>query len=211
METFEDFKSDAKSFDNIVQIQLMRKYQAFMDYLSKIIQTILKDNEKEIISWLKQIKNSDKTLTLFARYVNYIRVGIGLSNDESHIIIKSISSRDKFYDPIVEFSSDENIKEFFRSDYNSFLQFYTPCNRNAENLVIDFKNQFNNAFYEKFKSKFESIWLDENSFKKSKYALSFSEEKRSEISNQILEYYDKFTKIILESNETIEAAKEHVM
>ena len=212
MKTFEDFEADAKEFDNIVKPKLMQIYKSFMDYLSKMIQTILKDNENEIISWFKQIKNGDETLIILAsENFRYIRIGIGLSNDKSRIIITLISSYDKFYNPIVEFNSDEYIDEFFKCDYDNFYKIYTPCYSNAETLVVEFVNQFNNAFYEKFKSKFESIYFDIDSFKKSKYALSFSDKKLSEISNQIDSYYDTFVKIEQDSRHAVEVAKKVFM
>lgn len=213
MKTFEDFEADAKEFSNTIKLELEQKYKSFMTYLSKMIQTILKDNEKEIISWFKQIKNGDETLILFAdEHIHHIRIGIGLSNNaKSRIIITLIESYDKYYNPIIGFNSDECINEFFERDYTNFLKFYAPCDRNAENLVINFVNQFNNAFYKQFKSKFELIYLDINSFKKSKYALSFSSEKLSEISNQILEYYDEFVKIAQDSSHVVEAAKKGIM
>lgn len=209
MKTFEEFRGDVKTYEDAVNNALIKKYKAFMDYMSKMVPTIFKDNEQEIISWLNAT-DYEYTLVLSVCTVgtHYIKIAIGLSDDESHIVINWFAAHDRYYDPKIDFCSDDkSISGFFEREFDNFLKLCAPCG-DINNMIIELANQFNSAIYEEFESMFKSIGLDTaNDFKHSKYALTFSDEKLSEIGNEISIYYDEFSKIVTESNHAIDVAK----
>lgn len=216
METFEDFKNDIKVFTDIVNSTLIRKNRWFMKYVSKIIQFIFEDNKQKIISWLNA--TDDKMLILSERTVgnHYIEIGIGLTEKFKRIDIIWFEAHDRSGDPKMNYNSakidfnstDESINEFFKHEYNNFLKLYTPLGY-VDTICVVAKviNMFNEALYEKFGSMFTSIRLNYEKFKNSKYALSFSDEKLSEICNEILKTYDEFVKNEQELNWTIETSE----
>lgn len=211
MKNFKDFQTDVKVYYDITTNAQIRKYRAFMDYMSKIISTIFKNNEQEIISWLNAIDNNDSSIILqYNGGSHYIQIGIGLSNDKSHIEIIWFGASGDDCNPKIDFNStDVSIIEFFIYAYNDFLKLCTPCcyDYDADNIVTEFVDRFNTAFWKTFKSIFKPIGLnDTDDFGKSKYVLTVSDEKLSEISKQILTYYDAFSKIAQESNCVIASA-----
>lgn len=209
MKTFEDFRGDVKVYEDAVNGALIKKYKAFMDYMSKMVPAIFKDNEQEIISWLNATDNYHRLiLSACTGGIHYIKIAIGLSDDESHIVINWFAAHDQYYDPKIDFCSDDkSISGFFEREFDNFFKLCAPCG-DIDNMIIELTNQFNSAIYEEFGSMFKSIGLDTVSdFRHSKYALTFSDEKLSEIGNEISTYYDEFSKIVTESNHAIDVAK----
>lgn len=210
MKNFEDFQTDVKTYDNITTNALMRKYRSFMNYISKMVSIILKDSEQEIISWLIMKDNNDPLILSTRTEGNhYINIGIDLSNDNSHIIVRSFEAHDQYRCSSIYFDSPNNIiDEFFEHEYRNFSKCYTPDDNDHRGIVVEFVNQFNNAFYEKFKSRFRRIGLTIDNFKKSKYALTISDEKLSEICNKLSQRYLTYIKIIQECLDIFKTADE---
>ena len=213
MKTLEEFKADAKAYEEVTTNASVRKYRAFMNYMSRFIYVMFKDVEQEIISWLNNDNDKRLIISVCTGGIHSISIAIGL-DDRSHIDIMWFGAHDQYYDPKISFNStDESIREFFSHEYSKFLRYYVPCGQTSgDNVVIEFVDNFNDAFYDKFKSMFMSIGLkDFSDFKKSKYTLSFSDEKVSEMGNQIYSYYETFTKIAQDCSCAIDAAKKDVM
>ena len=209
MKTLEEFKADAETYDGVTMNALIKKYRAFMNYMSRIIYVLFKDVEQELISWLNEDNNERLLISTCIEGIHYESIAIGLDNNRSHIGIVWFGAHDKYYDPKIDFdSTNEAIYEFFKREYDNFIMLYAPYDRSADRFLEKLVDRFNDAFYEKFKSMFKSVGLNDlDNFKQSKYALSFSDEKLSEMNDQILAYYDAFVKIAQDSSNTIEAAK----
>ena len=174
MKTLKDFKADAKVYEEVTTNASVRRYRAFMDYMSRFIHIMFKDNEQEIISWFNN-DDGKLILSVCTGGIHYVSIVIGLSDDKSRINLVEFRAHDQYYDPKVDFNStDESICEFFSREYSRFLNVYSPCDHSDNSIVTEFVDRFNDAFYVEFKSMFMSIGLNDfNDFKKSKFDYPF--------------------------------------
>ena len=214
MLNFDEMIKCGQKYDQAKKQMLIEKYEAFIDYLKKVVNITFKDNEKQIASYLKETTNQSLFLNWCVKGVHYDGFNINRLNDET-IRINLFKAHDCYYDPILNLESDINNDEllsFFDKEYKYLLELFIPCylltdlhNVNnpginkTKSLVWKIANTFNIACYDNFKIYFELLGMkNKDDFTKSKFSLSFTDERRNELDKEVFYLYNSYSKKVLE-------------
>ena len=131
------------------------------------------------------------------------------------ICINSLRAHDYYYDPILNLESEidnDALLSFFDKEYKYFLKLFVPhyqftdlhnVNKpgidKTNSLVWQIANKFNIACFDNFKIHFESLGMkNENDFMKSKFSLSFTDERRNELDKEVYYLYNSYSEKVLE-------------
>lgn len=140
------------------------------------------------------------------------------------ICLNSLRAHDYYYDPVLNLESEmdnDALLSFFDKEYEYFLKLFAPryqftdlhnVNKpgidKTNSLVCKIVNRFNIACFDNFKIHFESLGIkNEDDFMKSKFSLSFTDERRNELDKEVYEYYNSYAKT---SNEVTKKFDESV-
>ena len=185
---------------------LIEKYKAFIEYLKKVVNITFEDDEKQIASYLKVRSDQSLFLNWCVEDIHYDGFTINRLTDET-ICIKLLKAHDHYYDPILNLESDmsnDELLSFFDNEYKYFLELFTPHYQftdlhNDNKLVIDkteslvwkIADKFNTACFDNFKNHFESFGMKyKNDFMKSKFSLSFTDERRNVLDKEVFYLYN---------------------
>ena len=190
---------------------LIEKYKAFINYLKKVVDITFKDNKEQIASYLKETENQSFLLDWNVGDIHYDGFVINrLSNESINVI--SLRAHDAYYDPVLSVESDIdniNLLSFFDREYKKFVNLFTPnyyleqCKDRIVNkehsLVCKIANKFNEECFKHFKSYLSSLGIDnEFSFIESKFSLSFTDERRSELDKEVFDLYNSYREKVVE-------------
>lgn len=188
--------------DKYVKSKSERKYHErveFLKYVQKAILLILKNDEKEIASYIKQTPS------------NMMRIIFGEGDCEFHCVI-SIDKNDKLCVPAFYFTSEKSnecifikpdkaqVDEIFELSEYDFIFIRQYFSRhisgilNSYGVIANVINSFNKALFSNFKTHFKAF-INECKFSSSEYAIHIPDEKACEelkegILNLFLEYID---------------------
>ena len=193
---------------------LIVKYKAFVEYLKKVINAIFEDDEKQISSYLKEAPNQSLFLNWCVEGIHYDGFTINRLTDEM-ICINLLKAHDYYYDPVLNLElemDNDALLSFFDKEYKYFLKLFVPryqftdlhnVNKpgidKTNSLVWQIANKFNIACFDNFKIHFESLGMkNENDFMKSKFSLSFTDERRNELDKEIYYLYNSYSEKVLE-------------
>ena len=190
---------------------LIEKYKAFVEYLKKVILITFKDNEEQIASYLKETTNQSFLLDWNVGDIHYDGFTISVTKDEM-LNVDSLRAHDAYYDPILNLTSDidnEALLSFFDEEYKKFINLFVPnyyleqCKDRLVNkehsLVCKIADKFNKKCFDEFEIHFKSLGIkDENDFMKSKFSLSFTDEKRSELDKEVFGLYNSYHEKVVE-------------
>ena len=199
------------------------KYKAFIEYIKKVIKLTFEDNEKQIVSYLKET-NKSFLLDWNVGYSNIHYDGFCITRStDDLLIVNSLRAHDLYYDPILQLESDiddDKIIQFFNEEYIHFIKLFAPhylltdlhnVNKSIDkndSLVLQIANKFNEVCYKCFKIHYESLGMkDFDDFIESKFSLSFTDERRRELDEKVYEYYNSYRETI---NELIKKFDESV-
>lgn len=206
---------------------LIEKYKAFLDYLKKVILMTFKDNEEQIVSFLKETGNQSLLLDWCVGGVHY--VGFYLNTlDGKTLNVNSLRAHDSYYDPALNLESDindEDLLSFFNHEYRHFKRIFVPCYdfsdfHNVNNpfinetysVVYQIVMKFNEVCYKHFEEHFLSFGIDNiSSFIKSKFSLSFTDEQRRDLDEEVLRchssYHQKTIELTKKFDESVKDLK----
>ena len=187
---------------------LITKYKEFVEYIKKVVSIIFKDNEEQIVSYIKETKNQFFLLEWCVGGLHHIGFFIDIDVLNNKILdVTSLKAHDVNYDSLLRLSSidDEALLTFFNNEYRQFMKLFVPCyhltdlhNANklideSDSIVCQIVMKFNEVCYHHFKGHFTSLGInDEKSFMKSKFSLSFTNERRTELDKEVYEYYNSY-------------------
>ena len=187
-------------------------YKAFIEYLKKVINITFEDNKEQIASYLKETTDQFILLDWWVGDDHYDGFTISITKDEM-LNIDSLIARDIYYDPeLLLESDDDKIFQFFDKEYEYFMKLFVPCYRlsdlynvnkhgidKSKSLICKIANEFNKKCFKEFKKHFVSFGIyDEFSFIESKFSLSFTDEKRSELDKEVFDLYNSYHKKVIE-------------
>ena len=105
------------------------KYKAFIEYIKKVIKLTFEDNEKQIVSYLKET-NKSFLLDWNVGYSNIHYDGFCITRStDDLLIVNSLRAHDLYYDPILQLESDiddDKIIQFFNEEYIHFIKLFAP-------------------------------------------------------------------------------------
>ena len=185
----------------------IEKYKAFLNYIQKIINIVFENNEEQVASYLKESGNSQSFLldwnTEGIHYDGFVISAFGKMID-----IDSLKAHDSYYDPVLKLASytDDELIQFFDKEYLQFVTLFIPtyCDEELDDekpmidesrsIVCQITNRFNEACFDHFKIYFSSLDINNiKSFIESKFALSYTEERRRELDKEVLKCYDSYS------------------
>ena len=211
MLTYNEMIDCGQKYSDAKKQMLIEKYKAFVEYLKKVISITFKDNEKQIVSYLKEINEQSFLLDWHSSGIHYDGFVINRLTDEM-IGVNSLRAHDSYYDPVLKLESDiddEELLTFFDKEYKHFVNLFVPTyyledykndlidERNS--LVCKIANKFNEVFYNVFINHFESLCInDVQSFIKSKFSLNFTDERRKEADIEVCKEYNLYREKVAE-------------
>lgn len=187
----------------------IEKYKAFVNYLRKVISIVFEDYEEQVVSYLKESGNNQSFLLDWniqgIHYDGFVITAFGKT-----IEIDSLKAHDSYYDPVLKLASytDDELIQFFDNEYLHFVALFIPIYYDEEldaekpidksrSIVCQITNRFNEACFDYFKTYFSSLDINNiKSFIESKFALSYTKERRRELDKKVLEYYDSYVEKI---------------
>ena len=196
------------AYDN--KQMFIEKYKAFIEYLKKVICITFKDNEKQIVSYLKETKDQSFLLDWHISGIHYD--GFYIKADDKTLNVISLIAHDSYYDPVLELESEidnEELLTFFDKEYKQFLKLFIPtyyledCKNDLiderNSLICKISNKFNEVCYDHFRNYFESLCInDVQSFIESKFSLNFTDERRKEFDIEVCKEYNLYREKIAE-------------
>lgn len=183
---------------------LIEKYKAFVKYLKNVIMITFRDNEEQIVSYLKETKSYSFLLDWCVGGIHYD--GFFINTLGKTIDVESLRAHDSYYDPDLDLTSDvkdDDLLSFFDREYKQFVELFVPNYylEHCEDLLVDeehslvckIANKFNAVCFDHFKLNFESLGIDDlSSFNSSKFSLSFTDERRKELDKEVYESYQSY-------------------
>ncbi len=208
---YDDMIKCGQKYDLEKKQMYLQKYKAFVEYFKKVIHITFKDDEKQIASYLKETHDQSFLLDWCVGGIHYDGFHISRLTDES-IDVVSLRAHDSYYDPVLKLESnidDEELLSFFNKEYKYFVELFVPNYylEEYENKLIDERyslvckiaEKFNEECYSAFRPYFETLGINETrSFNDSKFALSFTDERRKELDKEVLDEYNLFHEKIVE-------------
>lgn len=207
MKSFNEMYDCGQKYIHAKKEMLVKKYKAFIKYLKKVIEITFKDNEEQIISYLKE--TMDKSLLLDWNVIGIHSDGFYIGTTGKTIDVRSLRAHDSYYDPILKLTNDvkdDDILTFFNHEYKHILEIFRPkyCLQDCEDeqqpiekessVIWQVANKLNEAIFREFAGYFSNLGIDDiRSFKDSKYALNFTDERRNELDKELYELYDSYT------------------
>ena len=191
------------------------KYKAFIEYIKKVIKLTFEDNEEQIASYLKVTNSKSFILDWNIGDSNIHYDGFCITRSTDGLLnINSLRAHDYCYDSILQLESDiddDKIIQFFDKEYIHFIELFVTrylltdlhnVNKSIDkndSLIWQIANKFNEVFYKCFKIHYESFGMkDFDDFIKSKFSLSFTNERRRELDVKVYEYYNSYSETINE-------------
>lgn len=183
------------------------KYKAFINYLQKIISMVFEDYEEQVVSYLKQSGNS-QSLLLDWNIEGIHYDGITITTSGKTIDVDSLKAHDSYYDPVLKLVSytDDDLIDFFNNEYLRFVTLFIPTyylkDLDVEKPMIDESrsvvcqiiNKFNEACFDYFKTYLSSLDIrNAKSFIESKFALTYTDERRRELDKKVFEYFTSYS------------------
>ena len=183
---------------------LVEKYKAFIDYLKNVVLITFKDDEEQVVSYLKETNSCSFFLNWYVVGIHYD--GFCIKTSEKTIGVESLRAHDSYYDPKLDLTSDvkdDVLLSFFNREYKQFVELFVPNYylEHCEDLLVDeerslvckIANKFNAACFDHFKTNFSSLGIDDlSSFINSKFSLSFTDERRKELDKEVYETYQSY-------------------
>jgi hypothetical protein len=187
---------------------LVERYKAFIKYLKNVVMITFGDNEEQIVSYLKE--TMDKSLLLNWNVIGIHSDGFFISTLGKTIDVESLRAHDSHYDPILNLNDvkDDDILTFFDHEYKHILGIFSPryylqdCEDEQQqhpiekesSVIWQIANKLNEAIFREFAGCLSNLGIDDiRSFKNSKYALNFTDERRNELDKELYELYDSYT------------------
>lgn len=202
---------------------LVEKYKAFVNYLKNVVMITFKDNEEQIVSYLKETKSYSFLLDWCVGGIHYD--GFFINTLGKTIDVESLRAHDAYYDPELDLTSDvkdDDLLSFFDREYKQFVGLFVPnyYSEHCEDLLVGeesslvckIANKFNAVCFDHFKTNFSSLGIDSlGSFINSKFSLSFTDERRKELDKEVYEtyqsYVDKVNKLTKKFDESVKDLK----
>lgn len=202
---------------------LVEKYKAFVNYLKNVVMITFKDNEEQIVSYLKETKGYSFLLDWCVGGIHYD--GFLINTLGKTIDVESLRAHDSYYDPELDLTSDvkdDDLLSFFDREYKQFVKLFVPnyYSEDYEDLLVDeerslvckIANKFNAVCFDHFKTNFSSLGIDDlRSFINSKFSLSFTDERRKELDKEVYEtyqsYVDKVNELTKKFDESVKDLK----
>ena len=202
---------------------LIEKYKAFVNYLKNVVMITFKDNEEQIVSYLKETKSYSFLLDWCVGGIHYD--GFFINTLGKTIDVESLRAHDSYYDPELDLTSDvkdDDLLSFFDREYKQFVKLFVPnyYSEHCEDLLVGeerslvckIANKFNKVCFDHFKTNFSSLGIDNlGSFINSKFSLSFTDERRKELDKEVYEtyqsYVDKVNKLTKKFDESVKDLK----
>ena len=190
---------------------LIDKYSAFVDYLKKVILLTFEDNKEQISSYLNELNDKSLLLDWNVGDIHYDGFVVKRMTSES-INVVSLRAHDAYYDPVLNVESDidnEALLSFFDNEYEQFVNLFVPnyylkqCEDRLVNkehsLVCKIADKFNENCFKHFQSHLSSLGIENvYSFNSSKFSLSFTDEKRSELDKEVFDLYNSYREKVVE-------------
>jgi hypothetical protein len=208
MLSFNEMIECEKEYTHNKNQMLIEKYTAFVDYLKKVIKIAFKDNEEQIVSYLKESNDQSLLLDWCPHGIHYDGFYINVLDDKT-LGVSFLKAHDSYYDPMLELDHIDNDKllSFFDKEYQEFLNLFIPCynlsdfnnpnkyNINEEDsIVYIIARKFNKVLHKHFKEHFDSLNItDEDTFIESKFSLKFTNEQRRELDKEVFDEYYSFS------------------
>ena len=187
---------------------LIEKYKAFLDYLKKVILLTFKDNEEQIVSYLKETSNQSLLLDWCVGGIHYVGFYIDVLDGKT-LNIHSLRAHDSYYDPALNLESDitdEDRLSFFNHEYRHFVRIFVPSYQLADlhnvnksgidesySVIYQIAIKFNEVCYKYFEDHFTLLGINDiGSFVKSKFSLSFTNERRRELDKEVYDNYNSY-------------------
>ena len=202
---------------------LVEKYKAFIKYLKNVVMITFRDNEEQIVSYLKETKSCSFLLDWCVGEIHYD--GFFIDTLGKTINVKSLRAHDSYYDPELDLTSDvkdDDLLSFFDREYKQFVELFVPNYylEHYEDLLVDeehslvckIANKFNAVCFDHFKTNFSSLGINDlSSFINSKFSLSFTSEQRKELDKEVYEtyqtYIDKVNELTKKFDESVKDLK----
>ena len=211
MLSYNDMIECEKKYSYENKQMLIEKYKAFVEYLKKVISITFKDNEEQIASYLKEINEQSFLLDWNVGDIHYDGFVVNRMTSES-INVVSLRAHDAYYDPVLNVESDidnEALLSFFDEEYKKFVNLFVPnyyleqCKDRLINkehsLVCKIADKFNENCFKHFQSHLSSLGIENvYSFNSSKFSLSFTDERRSELDKEVLDLYNSYHEKVIE-------------
>ena len=192
----------------------IEKYKAFVEYLKKVLNIPFEDNKEQIASYLKETTDQLLFLSWCVENTHYYGFTINRLTDET-ICISLLKASDVYYDQILNLESNmdnDELVSFFDKEYKYFQELFIPnyqftylhnVNKSGidktKSLVWKIAEKFNKKCFDEFEIHFKSLGIkDENDFMKSKFSLSFTDEKRSELDKEVFDLYNSYREKVVE-------------
>ena len=184
---------------------LVEKYKAFVNYLKNVVMITFKDDEEQVVSYLKETESCSFLLDWCVGGIHYD--GFFINTLGKTIDVESLRAHDSYYDPELDLTSDakdDDLLSFFDREYKQFVELFVPnyyFEHCEEDLLVDEKhslvckiaNKFNAVCFDHFKTNFFSLGIDDLiSFIDSKFSLSFTDERRKELDKEVYETYQTY-------------------
>ena len=214
-----------KKYSDAKKQMYIAKYKEFVSYLKKIILIIFKDNEEQIISYLNEINDKSFLLDWCVGEIHYDGFHIKVSESGKTLEVSSLRAHDSYYDPVLNLESfnDDDLLSFFDKEYRSFMDLFIPhyCLEDykdnslineSQSLVCRIAEKFNLVCFDHFKGPFLLLGInDAQSFIDSKYSLSFTDERRTELDKEVYDEYnsycEKVDELLKKFNESVKDLK----
>lgn len=197
------------------------KYKAFIEYIKKVIKLTFKDNEEQIASYLKETNSKSFLLdwNVDDNNIHYIGFYITISTD-GLLNVSSLRAYDG-QNLILQLESDiddNKILQFFYKEYTNFVELFSPHYQLTDlhnvnkstidrtvSLVYQIVGKFNTVCFDNFKIHFKSFEIKNiYDFMKSKFSLSFTDERRSELDKEVFYLYNSYSKKVIELTKKFE-------
>ena len=175
-----------------------------LNYLKNVVMITFKDDEEQIVSYLKETKSFSFLLDWCVGGIHYD--GFFINTLGKTIDVESLRAHDAYYDSELDLTSDvkdDDLLSFFDREYKQFVKLFVPnyYSEHCEDLLVDeerslvckIANKFNAVCFDHFKTNFSSLGIDDlRSFINSKFSLSFTDERRKELDKEVYETYQSY-------------------
>ena len=177
----------------------VEKYNAFWNYLKEVISITFKDEKEAIASYIDEMDECSFSLDWNVGGTHYIGFSICRMVDE--IGIKTLRAHNEYSYHYLNLSDDDDkLLEFFNNDneYLNFLNEFTAIDigeieKLDNSISYKIAKKLNEAIYKNFTEQFSMLGIfNYQDFVDSKYSLSFTDERRKELDEEIYNEYNMF-------------------
>lgn len=165
----------------------LKKYKTFMKLISDCFNVIIPSSVRDAVkSYIDGTSQKFIRLSYHDADIHYNYIDIAV-NDSQELKIVSFSAHDAYYDPSVNFESDDkSIVGFFDREFRRFEEWLTS---NGTISTIKLVNSINAGIYGAYESDFKKLKISESNFEFSEYALKL--DNYEEITAKIKELSDE--------------------